>query len=165
MLFVDYDWRSSKRAKGNLHTSFQTSMPNPRSNNLVEDISSSQFRETHGNSYQSTRPNSTNSLNYRFGRGSADDAVMYDNKGNRILPPSLVYGKSASATSYANSSDPLHHRGVGEEGPGGSDERIIFQEALKVDLSSLAYNNSVISGLKWCHYRTCFNQIIFLLPD
>ncbi|KAL3502348.1 hypothetical protein ACH5RR_036797 [Cinchona calisaya] len=82
----DDEWPSSKRAKNTLPTSFQTSLPTSRSNNLVEDMSSSQVRECH-----SDRPNSIN--RYHFGRGTHDD--------------------------------------VGEERPGGSDERIIFQAAVK----------------------------------
>lgn len=130
----DDEWHSNKRVRRTLPASFQTSQPNFISNNLVEDVSSSYFRETHGNTYQSTRPNSTDSLNYRFGRGSRctdDDVVMYENRGSRVLPPSLGYGKYTSATSYANSSDPLPHRGLPEERQAGSDERMILQAALK----------------------------------
>ncbi|XP_027097487.1 helicase-like transcription factor CHR28 isoform X1 [Coffea arabica] len=123
----DDEWRSTKRVRWTHPTSVQTSQPNFRSNNLVEDVSSSHFRESHGNASQSTRPNSTNSLNYHFGRGT-DDAVMYENRGSRMLPPSLAYGKYTSAT-YANLSEP--HRGLGEERQAGNDERMILQAALK----------------------------------
>ena len=91
------------------------------SNNFIENVGSSQFRETHGKSYPSALPNLTYGTNSRS-----------DHFGNRVLPPSLMHAKSVSAAQYLSSGDPMHRPGVGEERVAEHDERLVYQAALQV---------------------------------
>uniref|UniRef100_A0A5B7BEX3 Helicase-like transcription factor CHR28 n=1 Tax=Davidia involucrata TaxID=16924 RepID=A0A5B7BEX3_DAVIN len=146
----DYGKHSSQQAlKRTLLTSFQPSVPSARSSNLVENAGSSQIRDSHGKAYHSEWPNLTNSKNYmkdHLGRGSDDEVIMYENNRSRILPPSLMHGKSVSTTQYISSSDPVYRSGVGEERDAGNDERLIYQAALQ-DLNQPKVEATLPDGL------------------
>lgn len=75
------------------------------------------------------------SMKVDLGRENDDGTMMYENVGTRrLLPPSLMHGKSTSISQTAGSSDAVHISGVGEERPVESDERVIFQAALQVSI-------------------------------
>ncbi|KAK4481250.1 hypothetical protein RD792_012133 [Penstemon davidsonii] len=103
--------QSSKRS---LPASLQPFSSSLHLNNRVENVGTSQFRETHGRLFP-----------------SLNDPSMFEKRGNRLLPPSLVPGKYSSTTGFAGSNDSLHHTGVGEERPPGADERYVFQAAVQ----------------------------------
>ncbi|KAL7095059.1 hypothetical protein ACP275_10G001500 [Erythranthe tilingii] len=66
-----------------------------------------------------------------FISGSGNDSSLYEKRGNRLLPPSMMPGKHSSSTPYSGSNDSFHHTGVGEERPAGADERFVFQAAVQ----------------------------------
>ena len=104
---------SSSRIDNNTHSmkrvlpGFQSSTSNPH--NLIENVSASEIRETHGKSMWSNPSN-----------------------GSRILPPAMMPGKHSSTTSLVALNDPFYQTGVGEERPVGPDERLVFQAAVQV---------------------------------
>ncbi|XP_047980814.1 helicase-like transcription factor CHR28 isoform X1 [Salvia hispanica] len=103
---------SSSRIDNNTHSmkrvlpGFQSSTSNPH--NLIENVSASEIRETHGKSMWSNPSN-----------------------GSRILPPAMMPGKHSSTTSLVALNDPFYQTGVGEERPVGPDERLVFQAAVQ----------------------------------
>ncbi|KAG6436994.1 hypothetical protein SASPL_101901 [Salvia splendens] len=103
---------SSSRIDSNTHPmkrvlpGFQSSTSNPH--NLIENVSASAIRETHGKSMWSNPSN-----------------------GSRILPPAMMPGKHSSTTSLVALNDPFYQTGVGEERPVGPDERLVFQAAVQ----------------------------------
>ncbi|KAK4395990.1 KH domain-containing protein [Sesamum angolense] len=113
----------------------QPSTSSMRSNNLVENVGASEIRETYGKSYQSatwsSSSNGRNSMKEDFMWGGGNDSSLYERKGNRLLPPSLMPGKHSSATPFVGSNDTFHHTGVAEERPAGADERFVFQAAVQ----------------------------------
>ncbi|KAA8541439.1 hypothetical protein F0562_025402 [Nyssa sinensis] len=115
----DYGKHSSQQALGRtLPMSFQPSVPSARSSNLVENVGSSQIRDSHGKSYHSEWPNLTKSKNYmkdHLGRASDDEVIMYEN--NRS-----------------------------EERAAGNDERLIYQAALQ-DLNQPKVEATLPDGL------------------
>ncbi|XP_057478433.1 helicase-like transcription factor CHR28 isoform X1 [Actinidia eriantha] len=130
----DYKKLSSQQIlKRTLPTSLQTFAPSFRSN-VVENVSSSEVHDTRGKSHNYARPNLTSSKNHmkdHFGRSSNDEVIMFENSGNRLLPQSLIHGKSVSTTQYISSNDHIPRPGFGEERAVGSDERLIYQAALQ----------------------------------
>ncbi|KAK6118173.1 hypothetical protein DH2020_048074 [Rehmannia glutinosa] len=116
--------------KRSLPASLQSSMSNVRSSNIVENVGASEIREPYGNSYRSTS-NGKNSMKENSIWGSGNDLSLYEKKGNRLLPPSLMPGKHSSPTAFVGSTDPFHHTGLGEERPAGADERFVFQAAVQ----------------------------------
>ena len=56
--------------------------------------------------------------------------MMYE--GNRILPSSLMHGKSVSMTQFGGPSDLAYRSGSADERAVGGDERLIYQAALEV---------------------------------
>ncbi|KAL0450881.1 UNVERIFIED_CONTAM: Helicase-like transcription factor CHR28 [Sesamum latifolium] len=105
---------------------------NPRG---LENVGASEIRETYGKSYQpatwSSSSNGRNSMKEDFMWGGGNDSSLYERKGNRLLPPSLMPGKHSSATPFVGSNDTFHHTGVAEERPAGADERFVFQAAVQ----------------------------------
>lgn len=104
-------------------------------NNSVDNISRGRSWETYGSSQHPAGPSSISSKSYmrdHSGRGTDNEVIMYENGTSRILPPSLMHGKSIPGTQFATSSDPAYRSGVSEENAAGSDERLIYQAALEV---------------------------------
>ncbi|KAL1545370.1 helicase-like transcription factor CHR28 isoform X1 [Salvia divinorum] len=105
---------SSSRIDNNTHPmkrvlpGFQSSTSNPQLHNLIENVSASEIRETHGNSVWSNPSN-----------------------GSRILPPTMMPGKHSSTIPLVALNDPFYQTGVGEERPVGPDERLVFQAAVQ----------------------------------
>ncbi|KAK3004469.1 hypothetical protein RJ639_018470 [Escallonia herrerae] len=125
--------------KRTLPTSLQPSVSSGRPSNLVENVGSNQFRDSHAKSYQSAWPTSSNGMNLmkdQFSMGG-DDVVMYDNKGSRVLPSSLMHTKSFATTKHVSSSDPGYRPGVGEEIHSENDERLVYQAAVQVTTKDL----------------------------
>ncbi|CAI9097082.1 OLC1v1033389C1 [Oldenlandia corymbosa var. corymbosa] len=125
----DNDWPSSKRPRI-LPSSVHPSMPTSGRKYIV-DMPGSQFRQ-----------------NTEFGRSRAYDnnVVVSENKGSRVLPPSLAHGRSASSSSFVNLSGPSHQMGDVEENLHGTDERMLFQAALK-DLTGTTGATDVPKGV------------------
>ncbi|KAL0310107.1 UNVERIFIED_CONTAM: Helicase-like transcription factor CHR28 [Sesamum radiatum] len=100
-----------------------------------QNVGASEIRETYGKSYQSatwsSSSNGRNSMKEDFMWGGGNDSSLYERKGNRLLPPSLMPGKHSSATPFVGSNDTFHHTGVAEERPAGADERFVFQAAVQ----------------------------------
>lgn len=65
-------------------------------------------------------------------RGNHNELVLYENKGSRVLPPSLMHRKATSGVQYTSVNDNLHYTGTAEERAAAADERLIFQAALQV---------------------------------
>ncbi|WMV13615.1 hypothetical protein MTR67_007000 [Solanum verrucosum] len=87
------------------------------------DLPGSQNRQSHERSYQSAWASSS--------RGNHSELVLYENKGSRVLPPSLMHRKATSGVQYTSVNDPLHYLGTAEERAAAADERLIFQAALQ----------------------------------
>lgn len=130
---ADYEKISSQQAlKRTLPTFPQPYSLNTKSKNSVEDVNSNQIRDTFGNSYHLAGPSTVNSKGYMrdyYVKKNDDDIMMYE--GNRILPPSLMHGKSVSMTQFGGPSDLAYRSGSADERV-GSDERLIYQAALEV---------------------------------
>lgn len=109
---------------------------NTRSHNLVENIGAGDIRDMYGKSYQSAAwsnpSNGKSSMNEIVLWGSGNDSSMYEKKGNRQLPPSMMPGKQSLPASFVGTNDPFHQIGMGEERPAGADERFVFQAAVQV---------------------------------
>ncbi|KAL8526409.1 hypothetical protein ACS0TY_015567 [Phlomoides rotata] len=106
----------------------------PRSHNLVENVGAGDMRETFGKSYQSgawSNPSNGKISNEIVLWDSGNDSSVYEKKGNRQLPPSMMPGKQSLPTSFVVPNDPLHQTGIGEERPAGADERFVFQAAVQ----------------------------------
>ncbi|XLR01700.1 hypothetical protein S83_067898, partial [Arachis hypogaea] len=65
-----------------------------------------------------------------FMRGSDEDRFMHQNGVIRVLPPSLMHGKSVPPQ-YASSSEPAFRSGAGDERAPGSDERLIYEAIME----------------------------------
>lgn len=65
----------------------------------------------------------------------ADDGHTFGNAGNvRVLPSSLMHGKSINSFQSGGFSDAQNHLSLGEDRRIEHDERVIYQEALQVFL-------------------------------
>ncbi|KAE9454295.1 hypothetical protein C3L33_13797, partial [Rhododendron williamsianum] len=139
---------SQQVLKRTLPTSLQPFPPGSRSSNFVENVSHGQVHDTHGKSHHFPWPNLPTNKSHKdqFGRSSDDDVIAYDNRGNRILPQSLMHGKSVSNTPYVSYNDPIPRPGLGEERAVGSDERLIYQAALQ-DLNQPKVEANLPDGL------------------
>ncbi|KAL7095058.1 hypothetical protein ACP275_10G001500 [Erythranthe tilingii] len=126
---------SHQPLKRALPPSLQPSTSNFRPNNLLENVGPSEIRDPYGKSHQSSAwsnsSNGNNSMKENFISGSGNDSSLYEKRGNRLLPPSMMPGKHSSSTPYSGSNDSFHHTGVGEERPAGADERFVFQAAVQ----------------------------------
>ncbi|KAL1295687.1 hypothetical protein HN51_056534 [Arachis hypogaea] len=110
--------------------------PDSRLSNLKDNMNNSQFFDTYRNRPHGVGPSTMNDKAYNRGpfmRGSDEDRFMHQNGVIRVLPPSLMHGKSVPPQ-YASSSEPAFRSGAGDERAPGSDERLIY-EAIVEDLS------------------------------
>ncbi|KAK6931777.1 SNF2, N-terminal [Dillenia turbinata] len=71
-------------------------------------------------------------------RVNDDDVFMHESSKSRVLPPSLMHGKSISYSQYATPSDTAYRSGIGigagDERAVGTDERLIYQAALQTNI-------------------------------
>ncbi|CAA2960840.1 helicase-like transcription factor CHR28 [Olea europaea subsp. europaea] len=119
---------SLQALKRALPATLQPSSSNARSNNFVENA----IADTYGKHNQPAWSKYSNGNNTgNFTGVNLSESPLYENRGNRQLPPSLSLGKSPSANLYGGSNDSLLHSGVGEEKNTDADERLIFQAALQ----------------------------------
>lgn len=156
---------SQQAPKRSLPSSLQPSMPTKKSNNFVEDVSSSQIRDAYGRPYYtegSSLNNGKRYMNDHYGNQNDDEVIMFENGGSRILPPSLTHGKPFSTTQFASSSDHVYRSGVGEERNAENDERLIYQAALQVSFVSLLFSEYHCSG----SIKVCLDvYILICFPD
>lgn len=131
---ADYERLSSQQAfKRTLPYTSQSYAPPSKSNNLVDNVSSSQIRDAHISSYDPARPSSTSGRFYgreNFFRGNGDDTVSSEIRDYRVLPVSLAPGKTIPSSQYPG--EHSYRPGYGEEMVAGGDERLIYQAALEV---------------------------------
>ncbi|MED6197118.1 Helicase-like transcription factor chr28 [Stylosanthes scabra] len=109
--------------------------PDRRLSNLKDNVNNSQFFDTNRNRPHGVGPSTLSDKSYNRGsfmRGSDDDRLMHQNGVIRVLPPSLMHGKSIPPQ-FASSSEPAF-RGAGDERAPESDERLIY-EAIVQDLN------------------------------
>lgn len=87
-------------------------------------------------------------MNDDSGGNDKDVVALYEKGGthSRILPSSLMHGKSITNSQPARSSEGVHLSGVEEEGPKEYDEREIFQAALQ-DLAQPKVEANLPDGL------------------
>lgn len=130
---ADYENSSQQAMRRTLPSTLQPSAPSARMNNIVGNIGSSQIHDSLGKSFHSVGPipNNMNYMKEHFGRGNDDEVIMYENSGSRILPPSLMHGKSV-LSQYGGVSEPAYRPGVTEEVAANTDERLVYQAALQV---------------------------------
>lgn len=77
---------------------------------------------------------------YYFCFLSADDVLIYKSTDtHRVLPPSLINGKSLDNPQPFGSNDAGNRSALGDQRLVGHDERAIYQEALQVFLLVLIY--------------------------
>ncbi|KAK2635809.1 hypothetical protein Ddye_030601 [Dipteronia dyeriana] len=147
---ADYEKLSSQQAlKRTLPASLEPYAPSTKSNNLVENGSSSQIHDSYGNSYHLAGPSTSNDKGYMrdyYAKGNDDDIMMYENNRNRVLPPSLMHGKSTSLPQFGGPSDSGYRSGVTEERAAETDERLVYQAALE-DLYQPKVEATVPDGL------------------
>ncbi|XVE66388.1 hypothetical protein DITRI_Ditri08aG0076500 [Diplodiscus trichospermus] len=139
---------SEQALKRTLAPSLQLSGPSSKSDKLVENASSSQIHEAPGSSNHLAGPSFSNSqgyMGYHYSRGSNNDVVMYGNP-SRVLPPSLIPGKSVNYTQFAGSDDPVYLAVANEERVPLNDERMIYQAALE-DLNQPKIEATLPDGL------------------
>ncbi|EXB96365.1 SMARCA3-like protein 2 [Morus notabilis] len=119
--YHDYEKISSQQAlKRTLPPSLLPSTSNAelsRNRNQILDGLSSDISKSYPRSYSSL--------------GNDNEARIYGNSGNRILPPSLTHVKSTGAVQFGTASDSAHRSGIGEEKVAEADERLIYQAALE----------------------------------
>ncbi|PKI63962.1 hypothetical protein CRG98_015638, partial [Punica granatum] len=60
-----------------------------------------------------------------------DELVMLEIKSRRVLPPSIMPGKSTTTPQYASSTDPMYRPAMVDERLNRNDERLIYQAALE----------------------------------
>ncbi|KAJ7942610.1 Helicase-like transcription factor CHR28 [Quillaja saponaria] len=126
----------------------QSSKPSTGSNNLVENIRSSQINDTFRNPYPLAGPSMTSSkgpVHDHIIKGNDNEIFMYQNGGSRILPPSLIHSRPFS-TQFASSSDSAYRSEAGEERLSESDERLVYQAALE-DLNQPKMEANLPEGL------------------
>lgn len=141
----DYEQNSSGQgSKRILPTSFQPPAPSLRSTNLVENLGNSQMRETYSAQLKPTF--GMNHVKSKSGMGSDDEVLMYENSGNRVLPPSFTHAKFASTAPYVSSADSGFRSAAGEERVSEYDERLIYQAALQ-DLNQPKVEATLPDGL------------------
>ncbi|KAL1803552.1 hypothetical protein ACET3Z_032199 [Daucus carota] len=141
----DYDqFTSQQGSKRSLPNSIPPQVPNPRSFYLAENVGSSQMHETYGNTFSAARKliHGMELVN-RTGQGSVDK-FMSTTSGSRILPLSMMHGKSTSTSQHANSVDPVFRSTTGED-RAEYDERLFFQAALQ-DLNQPKLEDTLPEG-------------------
>ncbi|XVE49693.1 hypothetical protein DITRI_Ditri01bG0101600 [Diplodiscus trichospermus] len=131
-----------------LPLSLQWSGPSSKSDNLVENVSSSQIHDAHGSTNHLAGPSFSNSQGYmrdNYIRGNNDEVMMQRNI-SRILPSSLIHGKSVNYTQLAGPDDTVYRPGLSEERVPINDERMIYQAALE-DLNQPKVEATLPDGL------------------
>lgn len=131
------DYEKKLPLKRTLPPSFSTTPVPPRSStNSVVQGNAGRF----GVDYSSNLAVSNRSAFGDRHRGAHSEIGIHRGmNGVRILPPSMTtHGISPSSPlHYGGPSDPIHRVGVGEDRNSENDERLIYQAALQVTLSSL----------------------------
>nr|DAD32828.1 TPA_asm: hypothetical protein HUJ06_011679 [Nelumbo nucifera] len=127
---------SQETLRRKLPALLQFSAPTTKPKFSLENGDSSCMSDAYGRSNHSVGTNVTDFNIYMKDNSDRvdDEIVMYESSGIRVLPSSLVQGRSVSSTHYACSSNPVYVSGLGDEKPMENDERLIFQAALQ-DLS------------------------------
>ncbi|KAF6149867.1 hypothetical protein GIB67_041766 [Kingdonia uniflora] len=100
-----------------LPTTIQPSVSTSTTRTSMENGGSSQVFNVHGKSHNFVDVNSTDRKDYskdRFGRGNTDEGFIHDRNGTRLLPQSLIHGKSMSTSQSNGTSDPSYHSGPGD---------------------------------------------------
>ncbi|KAK6282168.1 hypothetical protein POUND7_015993 [Theobroma cacao] len=147
---TDFEKLTSQQAlKRTLPPSLQLSGPSAKSENLVENLSSSQIPDAQGSSHHLAGHSFANSQGYmrdHYSRAHNGEVMMYGNTGSRILPPSFMHGKSVTYTQFAGLDDPVYRAGVSEERVPVNDERMIYQAALE-DLNQPKVEATLPDGL------------------
>ncbi|XVF44603.1 hypothetical protein PTKIN_Ptkin02bG0137500 [Pterospermum kingtungense] len=134
--------------KRTLPPTLQMSRPSSKPDNLVENAKSIQIRDAHGSSNHLAGPSFSNNQGYmrdHYSRGNNDEVMMHGNT-SRILPPSLMNGKSVNHTQLGVPDDPIYRAGVSEERLPVNDERMIYQAALE-DLNQPKVEATLPDGL------------------
>ncbi|XVE92956.1 hypothetical protein REPUB_Repub01dG0148800 [Reevesia pubescens] len=146
---TDFEKLTSKQAlKRTLPPSLQLSEQNRKSINLVDNVSSSQIRDGQGTSNHLAGPSFSNSQGYmndHYSRANSDEVMMYGTT-SRILPPSMMHGKSVNYTQFAGPDGPVYRAGVSEERVPINDERVVYQAALE-DLNQPNVEANLPDGL------------------
>ncbi|CAA0830604.1 SNF2 domain-containing protein / helicase domain-containing protein / zinc finger protein-related [Striga hermonthica] len=132
---------SHQPLKRSLPASLHASTSNVRSSSPVENVVASELRGMYANSSNGNNLIKENSI-----WGSGSSSSLYEKKGNRLLPPSLVPGKHTSPSTFVSSNDPFHHTGIVEEGPAGADESLVFRAAVQ-DLRQPTLEANLPEGL------------------
>jgi len=123
-----------------LQPSATRALPSPlfvsdiRSSNLKDNTGTSHVHDAFKNRRQGVGPSISGDRGYirdSLIRGHDEGHSLYQNGGNRILPPSLVLGK-AITPHFAISSESAYRSGIGDERSAESDERLIYEAALQV---------------------------------
>ncbi|WVY94367.1 hypothetical protein V8G54_033455 [Vigna mungo] len=122
-----------------LQPSATRALPSPlfvsdiRSSNLKDNPGSSHLHDAYKNHRQGVGPSMSGDRGYirdSLIRSHDEGHLLYQNSGNRILPPSLVLGK-AITPHFAISSESAYHSGIGDERSAENDERLIYEAALQ----------------------------------
>ncbi|CBI35366.3 unnamed protein product, partial [Vitis vinifera] len=145
---ADYEKLSQPAMRRTLPSTLQPSAPSAGMNNTVGNIGSSHIHDSQGKSFHPVGPilNNMNYMKEHFGRGNDDEVIMYENSGSRILPPSLMHGKSVPSTQYGGVSESAYRPGVAEEMAANTDERLVYQAALQ-DLNQPKVEATLPDGL------------------
>ncbi|XP_042501657.1 helicase-like transcription factor CHR28 isoform X2 [Macadamia integrifolia] len=117
----------SQNSRGIIPPSLNQSAPSTKSEPSLENGTSSYIPDSYGKYHND------------------DDIIMYENRGSRLLPPSLMQGKSTSSL-HSSLGDPAYHLRLGDERSAENDEREIFQAALQ-DLSQPKVEATLPDGL------------------
>ncbi|XP_077231468.1 SNF2 domain-containing protein / helicase domain-containing protein / zinc finger protein-like protein [Tasmannia lanceolata] len=129
--------------------SLQPPIPTTESKSSIMNGGDSKNHDFRGN-YPSVGASATDrkfSMNNDLAKDNDEEVIMYENFGTRrLLPPSLIRGKSVTNPQPAGLSDVAHLSGAGEERPAENDERLIFQAALQ-DLAQPKQEASIPDGL------------------
>lgn len=137
---TDFEKLTSRQAlKGTLPPSLQLSGPSSNPYILIDNVSSSLIRDSHGSFNLLAGPSFPNSQGYvgdHYSRGNSDEIMMYGNT-SRIVPPTLMHGKPVNHTQIAGPDGHAYRAGVSEERFSVNDERMVYQAALEVFLVNL----------------------------
>nr|KJB31901.1 hypothetical protein B456_005G213400 [Gossypium raimondii] len=131
---TDFEKLTSQQAlKRTLPPSLQLSGPSSKPYILIDNVSSNLIRDSHGSSNLLAGPSFSNCQGYigdHYSRGNSDEIMMYGNT-SRILPPTLMHGKSVNHTQIAGPDGHAYRAGVSEERFSVNDERMVYQAALE----------------------------------
>lgn len=143
MFGANYEKTSQQAMRRTLPSTVQPSAPSSRTNCMEGNISSSRIHDSQGKYFHSVGPilNNMNYMKEHFSRGDDDEVFMYDNSGSRILPQSMMHGKTVPSTQFGGVSEPAYRPGVAEEMTASADERLVYQAALQVFIMVDCYNN------------------------